>query len=628
MKKKLVAMLLSLCMGTTLLAGCGNVIDKESNQQDMSSSTSQSSQQSQTGESETANEEKTFDKEMSIIVWDTNNSDYVASEVPAENIVLNWVEEQTNVVVENIIGNGGGTGDSKMIQLLAADALPEVMYAQLSQLSTLGEAGRLYELTEEMLAEYAPDLWERMPEFAWEQEEINGKHYSIPLLIGTSREVDPDLSDLAVAKNANKTNTRSTNAAHPLWIRDDIVKALYPDAMDYEEIKALLEEKQEPIGDLLLDIPIYSTEDYVNLLYEIKELGLKEGEKPVYAFGFKGTDNWQALAVLGPELMGTRQHTYVGTWNFVTEEVEILLDTDLYHDMAKLIYQMVRDGVIEEESLVHTDSQYNEKALDGMYAIVNPQLVPGGITSFNQALKDAGKDYQYRPIYGDFDNLEEYPQYKTPYSALQHICITDSVKEEDLPQILNWLNTFFTEEFESVFYWGPEEAGLYVENADGTRTYTDEKIQARFLESDSSIALSECYGLGNTLCFKYPSYTSAPAVNYHPTTYNNVYRYSATPSSGLQFPVDSEYRQVKFTVSCALYSSLFAEVEEVQDFWSVRQQWEDPFRVVFAAKTDEEFEEKWQDAVDNLHSLGDIEGIEDKMTEIVREELKKYNTDY
>ena len=37
---------------------------------------------------------------------------------------------------------------------------------------------------------------------------------------------------------------------------------IYPEAKSYDEINAILKEKQAPVGEELLDIPIYSQEDF------------------------------------------------------------------------------------------------------------------------------------------------------------------------------------------------------------------------------------------------------------------------------------------------------------------------------------------------------------------------------
>ena len=69
----------------------------------------------------------------------------------------------------------------------------------------------------------------------------------------------------------------------------------------YDEIMAILEERQEPIGEELMDIPIKSSEEFIEFMYKIRDLNLTENGRKVYAFGYAGdgTDNWEALVYLG-----------------------------------------------------------------------------------------------------------------------------------------------------------------------------------------------------------------------------------------------------------------------------------------------------------------------------------------
>ena len=461
-----------------------------------------------------------------------------------------------------------------------------------------------------------------MPDFVRNDDNIDGKNYSIPANIANDIRVDPTMSEEAAAYLYTPYSTRSSQGYNGLWIRDDILQMIYPDAMSYEDCVALLEQENRPIGELLLDVPIYSSEDYINLFYQIAELNLKEGDRPVYTYGFCGADNWQPLAVLGPELKGFRNHVYTGNWNFETQRVEILLDTDLMKETAKLMTDMVRAGVIEEESLIHTQAQFDAKVANGLYAIIGGGY--SNISNVNKGLEDAGKTYWYRPLFGDFDNMEQYAAFTEPLYARKHICITDSVKEEDLPQILNWIDIQYTEEFKEVFHWGPEEAGLYVENADGTRTFKDAAMQNYFLEKNSEgHDAADMKGLGNQNCTIYFAYTSVIGPNYIPRVYNNCLTYSPVATSGFKFSVTSEYvKNLKAAPNSLGWSAQYADIPEVITFWETRTQWEDPFKLVYATKTDAEFEEKWQAAVDNFHSLVDVEAMEEKMTEIAREECK------
>ena len=101
-----------------------------------------------------------------------------------------------------------------------------------------------------------------------------------------------------------------------------------------------------------------------------------------------------------------------------------------------------------------------------------------------------------------------------------------------------------------------------------------------------------------------------------PMFYNGIRTYELVPISGAKFasggthaikPIESPPFQA--------WAPEFANIDEVKKYWSSRSQWEEPFRVALAAKSDAEFEQKWKNATDNLRSLIDVDKMLDEMTE-------------
>jgi hypothetical protein len=116
----------------------------------------------------------------------------------------------------------------------------------------------------------------------------------------------------------------------------------------------------------------------------------------------------------------------------------------------------------------------------------------------------AGKAFRYVPFYTQVPQRAEFPSFKEgPPSFNQALSILKTVKEDEVPQVLNWINTMFTEEWEDVRFWGPKEAGLYEELADGKRKFKDENIQKFLVESDlNAMERKDVKGLydGGTPC--------------------------------------------------------------------------------------------------------------------------------
>ena len=555
-------------------------------------------------------------KDMKISVWTTQGSDYAPEKQPKENVVENWLVEKTRVKVDNIFGNGGGQWESVLTRLIAGDNFPELVHCGGGQggahFARIAQADKIWELTPEILEKYAPDIWKKVPKLMWDKMSVDGKIYGIPYDFPVSKDISDDISDEEVELWGKQYADAGTN----IWIRDDILKQLYPDAISYDEAMAVLNETNRPIGDYLCDVPINSTEDLLELMNKIQALNLKVENKQVYAFGYAGADCWVPYSLFGGEMMGYTGHFYTSSWNDETKEVRLPLLESIVEEGALIQNRLVRDKIIDPESLVNTDAQYKEKVLNGQYAMAilsaveHPPLI-------NAALEAAGKPYRYRPLYTQIPAAKGYEQNMEPISWGSSVGILKTVKEQDVPQILNWMNTQFTDEFEEIRYWGPKEAGLYKEE-DGKRTFIDDRFNQKYIDhAGNALPDDETKGLNSTV-----GLFSLKFVNqskWDPMFYNGVRKYELVPFGGGQFATGSKYiiKPIVAPPSQA-WSAEFAQLELVKKYWSSRSQWEDPFKLALSAKSDEEFLEKWEKAKENLYSIVDVDKMLEEMTEIAR----------
>ncbi len=569
-------------------------------------------------------------KDLKITVWNTQGTDYTAKELK-KNIVEDWLVDKTKVKVENIYGNDGGQWDAKLSKLVAANDLPAIVscgaYQGPAHFSKLDEMGKLWELTPEMIQQYAPEVWRKTPAKFWEEMTVNGKILGIPYLADASKESIPDatpeelkrIEDLYIVYN----NDVTISGAQTLWVRDDILKRFYPEAKTYDELCTLLEEKQQPIGEDLLDIPIDSTEKYIKFMYDIKDANLKENGKTVYAFGYCGSDNWSALAWLGADMYGYKGHNYTGTWNDTKQEIEIPLVHDVIRQAAKEQNQMLADKVIDPESMAHTVAQANEKVLNGLYAIV-PMSGIGDAVAINKTLEENGKPYRYRPFYTQVPAQKDYAPFREETLWNESLCILKTVSEEELHQILNWINVQYTDEYDAIQYWGPEDAGLYETDANGIRHFTDERFTKYFIEGDSSaLTPEETLGVGGPEAAGYKrgglfSVGPANGSKWEPKVHTNYIKYNPSPWTGFKFPAESEHvKNVKLYPPCQVWSSVYAEIPEVVTFWAERGQWENSFKMAMAASVDD-FDSKWDAAIDSLNKIVDVKTMETEMTKVAK----------
>ena len=573
------------------------------------------------------------ENQLQLTVWETQGTDYTPVSLAKNDVVAEWLEGKTNVTIEQMYGNDGGQWDSKLTKLVAGDNLPEIIHCGAGQgaahFSKLNKLNSIWTFDEETIKKYAPDLWARTPEEYWDElKDENGKIMGIPYKVPVTE--DSIFYDYTEEEQKYIDHIRNTKIRYEtdvtflsnqaFYVRDDILRDFFPEAKSYDEIIKLLEEKNTYIGDELLDIPIYSTEDYIKFFYGIKNKNYKtDNGKTVYALGYSGGDNWMALSWLGAEMYGYKNHCYSGTWNEKTQKYELMLAGDLVKQAAKTQNQMVADNVIDPESLAHTVNMYKEKVINGQYAVVAVNYIGTPVT-LNAELERLGKKYRYRPFITQVPNKTEYPAFKEKTQWGMSIALTKKLDENQVHQVLNWINTQCTDEFLQVRFWGPEEAGLYEVREDGLRYFKDDRFNQYFIYGNTS-ALPEKedrMGLdsGGSLM---PIYIEGS--KWQPSTMHLYSKYIATSNSGFAFSKDSEHvKNVKEFPPTQIWNSAFSEVPEVVTFWSAREQWEAEFKKVFAVSPDQ-FDQKWQEAVDKLNKIVDIEALEKACTDVVKKNM-------
>lgn len=568
-----------------------------------------------------------FSKRLDLTAWITQGNEYSKPVKVKENYVEQWLIDKTNVRIVNAYGNGGGQWESVLSRLVAGDDFPELVVCGGGQgpvhFGKVAEVGKIWELTPEMLKTYAPDIWEKVPDNMWERIKVDGKIYGIPYNFPVSTEEE-------YAKYISKTQLENAEMTEPvslgtdLWIRDDILKMLFPEAKSWDELLALMKEKGEPIGDEIYDVAIESADDLIKLFRDIKKLNLKSGANDVYAFGYSSTDCWVPFAQLGAQLGGYVGRDYITTWDTEKQEIVLPLLGETVKKVALMQNRLVREKVFDPESLVMQRSQAKDKIMNGEYAVAVLTSV-GHPPAINAELEKEGKTFRYRPLYTNIPPLKGYGPVEKPTSWGGAVGILKSVSEEDLPQVLNWMNTQFTDEWDEIRYWGPKEAELYKENPDGTREFFNEELNKKYITTEvSNISDADCYGLdGNAGLFSMSFMTTS---KYRPKEYNKVRSLVLVPSAGGRLSLDSPLRtEVKKAPPFEVWSAEFANLETVSEFWSSRSRWEDNFKMTLAAQSDAEFEARWSSAVENLKMITDVELMARQMTEIARGLMEDIN---
>ena len=560
---------------------------------------------------------------LKLEVWSTQGTDHTTTPIEDTNLLAKWLEEETGVVIDTVYGNGGDQWEPKLTKIVASGNIPDLVWCGSGQGAThfnkLDELKILYKLTPQMIKKYAPNVWERVPEAYWESLSAeDGSIMGIPFLLpATEATYNGDAEDYAFMKATGDPLTSDVQFmnGNAFWIRDDIVKDFFPEARTWDEMCAWLEENNTPMSDEMLDIPIKSTEEYVDFLYAIKEKGYRVDSKtPVYAFGYTGGDNWVALGWFGSDMTGYKGHNYSSTWNSVEQKIEIPIMHEAVKEAAKIQNQMLADKVIDPESLVNTNALYKEKALDGQYAIIAMSYM-GDPIAINKQIDEMGKDFNFRPFITQVPAKEGYAPYEDEKTWQGSVCFTTELSEDEVIKTLKWMNVQFSDEFEKAFYWGPENSGLY-EEVDGKPAFVDEKMQNYYAYGEGTKDELPYQDLA-----KNPSYMTMRPVVTNKWEPRNVYKtalFHPTMYSGFKFTADSKHVQnINLNPPAQIWDPIYAEIPEVNEFWNNRSQWESAFTKALAASP-ADFEARWKSAVDLVNSIVDVEKLETEMTKIAK----------
>lgn len=573
----------------------------------------------------TEGDEFTPSKNLGVTVWYTQGTNYEPGEKLAKNIPYEWLKERTLVSIDNIYGNDGGQWDTKLSRLIMGDSMPEVVACGsgqgVSHFTTLAEQKQIWEIDVDTLKKYAPNVYERIPKDMLEKFMRNGKLIGLPYTLPTNETTQPTTDKETIDYINNNVANITSDETMRVWVRDDILKMIYPEAKSWSEIEKLHEQNPGPLGDEMFDVPINTTQDYIDFMYKIKSLNLKENGKSVFAFGYSGGDNWEALAYLGADMMGYTTHYYPASWNPIEQKMRVPLVEETVKQAAKYQNQMVRDNVIDPESLVHSAAVFKEKVMNGLYAVCVLSYA-GNENDINNSLKAAGKSFRYRPLAVNVPNLDEYAAGKASNLWEGAITFTKKLDKEGLIQMLNWMNECFSDEFYDVYFWGRPEDGLYETDGNGVRHFKDERF-VKYYDGDSE-ALSPAERMGLD-CGTGPVgvwYTPACVYSeWYPTIYSKTYKMN-TATAVTRFKSDSTHTNLPEYPPYNIWVPDFASIDDVNTFWAKREQWENPFKLALAATSEDEFESRWQSAIDNVDSIVDIDKMCDEMTAIAKNNLK------
>ena len=450
---------------------------------------------------------------LNLVGWNTTQTGGALKKESSQDVVSPEIERVTGVSVsEDSFDNGGMVTSERFKQLLTTRSLPDFMYG--SDGLSVVDSSYLYDLTD-LIEEYCPTIMERVPEYVWEYCKIDGRIYGIPYMLfsNSMSSLDPEAANLSDGMSTVLFD--SDNDYYPyVLVRDDVLKAAYPEAKTQAELDEYFAEHGEFTEDILFDIEITSAEQFRNEFLP-KIYNVLQDDYYIDASGRRVStmvlhtgydyDTWDFMGVLIPKLLGgagNHYNTHFNYWDVSTQKIEIMLEQDFYknevYEWAKLLSEgkyVSTDGFDSTHTAVMGDLN------SGRYAIAyGSNTSPSGNKATYSSSDGTTKTVNYRKVYLKIELDEEHFEYWVNATATPETIsfFKSKVNEANLPQILRWLDYQCSRLADKLYAWGPRSAGLFTEDENGIRKFKDEELANQMVYATSAIGdLVQRYNLAN-----------------------------------------------------------------------------------------------------------------------------------
>ena len=531
-------------------------------------------------------------KKLNVKVWqDTNSVNAYLRYNSTEDAFTPEFERVTGVHFDSdeSMDNGGNSFDAMITQVIAAGDFPQ-MAESIPELSELSKADLIYDV-KPYVEKYCPNIMKFFgPDTVfgteWEsQEKKYGGMYALPL--GNNAQTIRDMVkkdgsyDLTDEQIDNIAGLGTSEYGY-VYIREDVLKKLYPQAHTNKELEEIFNKNKKFTKEEIFDVPIESPQDYIDMLYRIKDMDLKDETGKVYTtFTHNGSDNWLACTD-GGAIFGYNC-SYFSYVDVNDLKMHYTYKEDWFKDVLKIYNKMIRDGIVPTENLMDTAQNHKEKLSNARYA-VSPSPSKPDVSGLK------GK-YDYRKVYLKYtQRYDKYLQSGTHPAGLRSLSFfKKSLTESELIQLLRAVDFCASLPGQKLTYWGSKAAGLYTEK-NGKLRYKDEKLAKQMILRNEK-SLIEKYGLD---IGTWPGHPFVVASCYNPKAFypadsNWESAFSASRVASIQLPV---------TADPDIYTNTYtSQVEGAKKFWNSRNAFEDALLQVFAASNDSQFEARYKDMI-------------------------------
>lgn len=531
-------------------------------------------------------------KKLDLKVWYCLGS-YAPNrnKVATEDVVTPEIARVTGVTItpDGSFDNGGDTQDAKVAKVIATDTWPHIlMGCQKNTMTSLIEQDLVYDLTD-LIPKYMPNLNKLLEKGDFlNDSRIDGRLYEVTMS-APHEYVYPDMSPELLARNANPLSDTGF-----VYVRDDILKQLKPEAYTQKELEAIFEKNGTLTQDEILNAAFNSKEEFFDFLRQVKGLNLKVGNREVYpTYAKTGSDNWDLMTQLlgflnGYNMYPTGGENYFTYYDKQTGNIEYMFKQPHFKEYLKEFTTLVQEDIASQDSLIDNRATYEEKCASGQYAVLYGGGMPD-IATLNKNAEQSG--YQYRKVIINVPfNTEKYANVKNNLAGgTKYAILKNTVAEEDLPQVLRFIDFMATDVGQKVVQWGPKSAGLFEETENGRR-YTDPELEACMVNGEAN-EKDLYYNLNNK---------AWPGLPIATNRWQPIYIYDFTPSASAlnRFMSTGLYNPIEYVqgIRYDVYN-LASYNEGAEKFWNARDAFEKALTKILVAENDEEFESFYNDMV-------------------------------
>jgi len=452
-RKRLTSVLLSVSLMLPVLAACtsGNVPEPSGGNTDPSKSPT-------TEIKEGAETTETKYSELKIRML---GSLPTGNKAAVEDVLTPIWREKTKVIPE-IINVPTGQDNPQWFQMqTVANSLPEILATNGTfdnpQVFELLKKNRvLRTITLDQMKENMPLLAKRAEKYGVTLEQIyqdnvsaDGNLYYIPGQF--------NLSSTPYVRSSRLGDENIGVVPYVQYIRDDILKKIFPNAKTEAELLALYQQNGKLTYEDINDIPITSLQDFHDALSRIKQLNLKQGERPVIAAS--PSANSDVTSLMWSQLTMSGFWWQYGSFAWKEDQLVYVQGTPEWKEYIRWYNQAYNEDLLDKEHFIQKDDQRNAKVINGEYATFQGW---GPVNDARKLSKEEGRGYGYRmiPMFADMP-LENSKQTMQYYGAnlkgdFGGIGLTTSLKDENIPQVLHWIDWNMSEEADQLRAWGPE----------------------------------------------------------------------------------------------------------------------------------------------------------------------------